>query len=77
VAEAAVVSVPDEIKGEVPIAFVVLKEGIERYKGLEEELNEQVKSVIGPIVVPKEVLIVDRLSKTRSGKIMRRLLRAI
>jgi acetyl-CoA synthetase len=68
VAEAAVVSVPDEIKGEVPVAFVVLKEGVERYKGLEEELKE---------VVPKAVLIVDKLPKTRSGKIMRRLLRAI
>jgi acetyl-CoA synthetase len=77
VAEATVVSVPDEIKGEVPVAFVVLKEGVERYKGPEEELKEQVKSVIGPIAVPKAVLIVDRLSKTRSGKIMRRLLRAI
>lgn len=77
VAEAAVVSVPDEIKGEVPVAFVVLKEGVERYKGLEEELKEQVKSVIGPIAVPKAVLIVDKLPKTRSGKIMRRLLRAI
>jgi len=68
VAEAAVVSVPDEIKGEVPVAFVVLKEGVERYKGLEEELKK---------VVPKAVLIVDKLPKTRSGKIMRRLLRAI
>ena len=47
------------------------------YKGLEEELKEQVKSVISPIAVSKAVLIVDRLPKTRSGKIMRRLLRAI
>jgi len=77
VAEAAVVSIPDELKGEVPVAFVVLKEGVERYKGLEEELREQVRKVIGPIASPKAVLVVDRLPKTRSGKIMRRLLRAI
>ncbi|EJF05828.1 acyl-CoA synthetase/AMP-acid ligase, partial [Thiovulum sp. ES] len=77
VAEAAVVSVPDELKGEVPVAFVVLKEGVKIYNELEEELKDQVRKVIGPIAVPKAVLIVDRLPKTRSGKIMRRLLRAI
>ncbi|MEO0139860.1 MAG: acetate--CoA ligase [candidate division WOR-3 bacterium] len=77
VSEAAVVSIPDEVKGEVPVAFVVLKEGINPYGGLEDELKDQVKRIIGPIAVPKAIVFVDKLPKTRSGKIMRRLLRAV
>jgi acetyl-CoA synthetase len=67
---------PDEIKGEVPVAFIVLK----KERNLEEikkEAIEQVKREIGPIALPKEVYVVDDLPKTRSGKIMRRILKRL
>jgi acetyl-CoA synthetase len=76
VTECAVVGMPDEIKGEVPVAFIVLK----RERNLEEikkETIEQVKREIGPIALPKEVFVVEDLPKTRSGKIMRRILKRL
>jgi acetyl-CoA synthetase len=77
VAEAAVVGVPDPVKGEVPIAYVVLKEGYRPSKELVEELKEWVRSNYGPIAVPSNIFFVTKLPKTRSGKIMRRLVKAV
>ncbi|MEM5843972.1 MAG: acetate--CoA ligase [Candidatus Aenigmatarchaeota archaeon] len=77
VVESAVVGVPDEIKGEVPFAFVVLKQGFKGSKELEEELIKQVDKKIGPIAKPARIAFVEDLPKTRSGKIVRRILRNI
>ncbi len=78
VAESAVCGIPDEIKGEVIIAFVVLKEGvIKNFDDLETELSEKIRKDIGAIATPKQIYFVSKLPKTRSGKIMRRLLKAI
>ena len=77
VAEAAVVGIPDPVKGEVPIAYVVLKEGVKPEKKVGEELKNWVKQNFGPIAVPSEIFFVSKLPKTRSGKIMRRLVRAV
>ena len=80
VAEAAVVGKPHEIKGEVIVAFVVLK-GLcpkgDDAKKIAIELRNWVSKEIGPIAKPEEIRFGDNLPKTRSGKIMRRLLRAI
>ncbi|MFN3787926.1 MAG: AMP-binding enzyme, partial [Sulfurihydrogenibium azorense] len=76
VAEAAVIGKPNEIKGESIKAFVVLKEGYTPSAELVEEIKETVKEVLGAIAVPDEIEFVDKLPKTRSGKIMRRVLRA-
>ncbi len=75
VAEAAVVGRPDEIKGEAICAFVVLKS--EASEALKKELRNHVASEIGPIAKPDDIRFADSLPKTRSGKIMRRLLRDI
>ncbi len=83
--EAAVVGIPDEIKGEVPAAFVVLNSHIfprvpekkEEIENLKKEVIGDVMKKIGPIVLPKEVFIVSDLPKTRSGKIMRRILKRL
>jgi acetyl-CoA synthetase len=76
VAEAAVVGIPDEIKGQQIKAFVILKSGETFDDEKAEALRHQVKSTLGGLGVPKEVEAVDSLPKTRSGKIMRRVLRA-
>lgn len=77
IAEAAVVGFPDEIKGEGIYAFVVLKDGIEASGKLATELTEHVKSEISPIARPDRIQFAAGLPKTRSGKIMRRILRKI
>ena len=77
VAESAVCGIPDEVKGEVIIAFVVLKQGISDTKILEKEISEKIRNDIGAIATPKQIYFVSKLPKTRSGKIMRRLLKAI
>ncbi|KER06559.1 Acetyl-coenzyme A synthetase protein [Marine Group I thaumarchaeote SCGC AAA799-E16] len=78
VAESAVCGIPDDVKGEVIIAFVVLKEGVTTdAKTLEKELVEKIRTDIGAIATPKQIYFVSKLPKTRSGKIMRRLLKAI
>ncbi len=79
VAEAAVVGRPDEITGEAIVAFVVLKEGVDksRHDELVRELRDHVGREIGPIAKPSEIIFTDALPKTRSGKIMRRLLKDI
>jgi acetyl-CoA synthetase len=80
VAEAAVVGKPDETTGEAVCAFVVLKQARptgEEAKKLAAELRNWVGKEIGPIAKPKEIRFGDNLPKTRSGKIMRRLLRVL
>ena len=78
VAESAVCGIPDDVKGEVIIAFVVLKQGIsDSVEILEKELSDKIRTDIGAIATPKQIYFVSKLPKTRSGKIMRRLLKAI
>ena len=78
VAESAVCGIPDEIKGESIIAFVVLKDKAKTPEDtLRSELRETVRTQIGPIATPSQFYVVSKLPKTRSGKIMRRLLKAI
>ncbi|MBM2819720.1 MAG: acsA, partial [Nitrosarchaeum sp.] len=78
VAESAVCGIPDEIKGDAIIAFVVLKQNvITDIPILEKELLIKIRSDIGAIATPKQIYFVTKLPKTRSGKIMRRLLKAI
>ncbi len=76
VAEAAVIGIPDEIKGDVPKAYVTLKVGFQPSDALVEELKKWVSQEIGPIARPESIEFRDKLPKTRSGKIMRRLLKA-
>ena len=78
VAESAVCGIPDDIKGEVIIAYVVLKNGITTNKNiLEKNLYHKIRNDVGAIATPKEIYFVSKLPKTRSGKIMRRLLKSI
>jgi acetyl-CoA synthetase len=77
VAEAAVIGQQDPLTGEAIFAFVTLKGGVEPAKGVGEELRKHVADKIGAIARPKHILFTPDLPKTRSGKIMRRLLRDI
>lgn len=77
VAEAAVVGVPDEIKGEVPVAFVILRAGASPSEELRRELVGRVREHIGPIATLRDVYFVAKLPKTRSAKIMRRVVQAV
>jgi acetyl-CoA synthetase len=77
VAEAAVVGRADELKGQAIAAFVTVKEGIATSDALKQELREHVAQKIGAIARPDDILFAADLPKTRSGKIMRRLLRDI
>src|SRR5205085_8477062 len=77
VAEAAVVGRPDELKGQGVVAFVTLKTGIEASDNLKKQLRDHVGVHIGSIAKPDEVRFAEALPKTRSGKIMRRLLKEI
>jgi acetyl-CoA synthetase len=77
VAEAAVVGRSDDITGQAVAAFVILRSGNEPTDELAEELRDHVAKVIGPIAKPKTLLFTEELPKTRSGKIMRRLLRNV
>jgi len=76
VVEAGVIGKPDPIKGEAIKAFVILKKGYSASPELIDELKKQVRKEIGPIAVPSEIEFVESLPKTRSGKIMRRVLKA-
>ena len=76
VAESAVVGLPDELKGERIKAFVVVKPGVETGPGLLGSLRDHVREDLGPIAQPSEIELRPSLPKTRSGKIMRRLLKA-
>ncbi len=77
VSEVAVVSRPDDLKGEVPVAFVLLKAGVDRSDEIRKELLSTVTKVIGPTGRPDEIIFVTDVPKTRSGKIMRRVLKAL
>jgi acetyl-CoA synthetase len=75
VAMAAVVGVPDERKGQVPKAFVMLRAGVERSDTLAEDLRHHVRTRLAPHEVPRDIVFVDDLPKTPTGKIIRRALR--
>jgi acetyl-CoA synthetase len=77
VAEAAVVGMPHDIKGQGIYAFVTLKTGVEKSDALKKELIAHVRTVIGPIATPDKIQWADGLPKTRSGKIMRRILKKV
>jgi acetyl-CoA synthetase len=77
IAEAAVVGIADEIKGQAILAFVILKEGVQETDGLTPKIAQHVETQIGAIARPKHIIITPDLPKTRSGKIMRRVLKAI
>jgi propionyl-CoA synthetase len=78
VAECAVIGIADPIKGQVPAGFIVLKSGVERASGtIEAEVVAMVRERIGPVAAFKQVMIVARLPKTRSGKILRATMRSI
>ena len=76
VAEAAVIGKPHEIKGESIKAFVILKQGIEITDKLKDDIKQCVRKELGSLAVPDEIEFVEKLPKTRSGKIMRRVLKA-
>ncbi|GAB4346437.1 MAG: acetate--CoA ligase [Candidatus Abyssubacteria bacterium] len=77
VSEAAVVPMPHEIKGQGIYAFVILKAGVESSESMRKQLVAHVRKEIGPIATPDELQFAEGLPKTRSGKIMRRILRKI
>jgi acetyl-CoA synthetase len=77
VAESAVIGIPHEVKGQGIYAFVTLKTGIKSSEELRKELLAHVRKTIGPIATPDKLQFADSLPKTRSGKIMRRILRKI
>jgi acetyl-CoA synthetase len=76
VAEAAAIGLPHEVKGQAIHVFVMLRRGFEPSPDLAEELRQHVSVHIGPIARPEDVKFLDKLPKTRSGKIMRRVLKA-
>ncbi|MCB8960576.1 MAG: acetate--CoA ligase [Ardenticatenales bacterium] len=76
VAEAAVIGVPDELRGNVIYSFCILRQGFDPSEKLAHEVRDHVGEDLGPIAKPTSVEFVDSLPKTRSGKIMRRVLRA-
>ncbi len=77
VAEAAVVGAADDMTGQAPCAFVILRSGSEEGTDIVKELRDHVAKEIGPIAKPRQIMVVSELPKTRSGKIMRRLLKDI
>jgi acetyl-CoA synthetase len=77
VAEAAVVGRPDDIKGQAVAAFVTLETGVPATPALKEELRAWVAKEIGSMAKPDDIRFTEQLPKTRSGKIMRRLLREL
>jgi acetyl-CoA synthetase len=76
VAEAAAIGLPHEVKGNAIYAYVILRTGYEKSPQLAEELRQHVAHEVGPIAKPEHIEFVDSLPKTRSGKIMRRVLKA-
>jgi acetyl-CoA synthetase len=77
VAEAAVAGRPDSVKGESIVAFVTLKKGADPSNHLSDELKQHVRKMIGPIATPEAIYFARLLPKTRSGKIMRRVIKAV
>lgn len=76
ITESAVIGIPDAIKGEVPVVFIVYGKEKEEEE-IKKEITSQIRKEIGPIAAPKQVYLVKDLPKTRSGKIMRRILRKL
>ncbi|MCU0515107.1 MAG: acetate--CoA ligase [Anaerolineae bacterium] len=76
VAEAAVIGVPDEVKGNAIYAYCILRNGFVASAALVDELKHHIRHEVGPIAVPEKIELVVSLPKTRSGKIMRRVLKA-
>jgi propionyl-CoA synthetase len=78
VAECAVIGAADELKGELPVGMVVLKAGVSRPHGdIVREVVQRVRDKIGPVAAFKQAVVVKRLPKTRSGKILRGTMRSI
>ena len=77
VAEVAVASKPDEVKGDALVLFITLKEKREPSQALKKEITGHLRKTIGPIAAPDEIYFVKSIPKTRSGKIMRRVLKAV
>ncbi|MCQ6280912.1 acetate--CoA ligase [Bacillus sp. EB600] len=77
VSESAIIGIPDEIKGEVPLVFVRLADGYKATEELKQQINNRIIQQIGKIAAPKSIIFTDMLPKTVSGKIMRRLLKEI
>ena len=77
VAETAVIGRPDELRGETACAFVILKAGSEPSETLKGELRQLVRKTLGPIVIVSDIYFVGKLPKTRSGKIMRRVIKSL
>ncbi|TFG07469.1 MAG: acetate--CoA ligase [Promethearchaeota archaeon] len=77
VAEVSCIGVEDEVKGQVPIVMVVLKEGYQGSKELENEIKSSIREKIGPVATPKAVYFAQALPKTRSGKVIRRAIKNI
>lgn len=73
--ESAVVSKPDKIKGEIPVAFIIPKTKVKDSEKMEKELKNHVDQTLGPTSRPSKVYFVSELPKTRSGKIMRRIMK--
>jgi acetyl-CoA synthetase len=77
VVEAAVASRPDPIKGECVVVFAIPKQGVEATPELKKSIKQHVRKTLGPVATPDEIYFVPKLPKTRSGKIMRRVLKAV
>ena len=78
VAECCVIGIEDELKGQIPVGFFVLKSGVEQSEGLiEKEVIQMVRKTIGPVAAFKRAIAAQKLPKTRSGKILRKVMRAI
>ena len=77
VSEAAAIGKPHEVKGEGVVIFTILRQGYKPSEKLKKEVIEQVRQTIGPVATPDEIYFVKSLPKTRSGKIMRRVLKAV
>jgi acetyl-CoA synthetase len=77
VVEAAVASRPDPVKGESVVIFVTLKQGVEPSPELKNKIKQHIRKTLGPVATPDEIYFVTKLPKTRSGKIMRRVLKAV
>ncbi len=78
IAECAVVGVADDLKGQIPVGFYILKSGVDKtVDQIEEELILKVRQTIGPVAAFKRAVRAERLPKTRSGKILRKIMRAI
>ncbi|MFX0065110.1 MAG: acetate--CoA ligase [Candidatus Hermodarchaeota archaeon] len=77
VAESAIVPYPHPVKGSTVFAYITLMRGVKKSEALKEKIQKHVRSVAGPAVYPEVIMFVDEVPKTRSGKIMRRILKAV